>query len=453
MAKAARVLLCVAALTVCVSQLAADAVSEQKKAQHKLLAYRAARADAIRKLAERINGLNLTSQTKVRDFVTESDTIRSAVTAYLSGMREVGRPQHSDDGVCEVKMEITLEEVIRALRRVHSKYYKGGKRFKTEHFEKMTTTNKVKTLTVTGTGAPAEEMEEDDLVEPDDDGYISFAKFGKKVHDFWRKNCTARGRLMAERAARLDAMRRLAERIKGLSIDSETTVQDFVAESDVINLNMKTFLRGAREIGVRYHSDELIVEVEMQVKIKQVFAEVHSWAKGHFKGDKAKLRSLEQKTISTQISIIKETGMGVPPARYLRKASREVREIVKAADEMRPWAMQTLKAVGNGAVDSENPNKAQAKLMAMRAAELDARRKLGERIQGLEISSKTSVSDFVAESDKIRTSMLTFQQGAYVVENSEKMSDDGIAEVTVAIELKPLWNMVIFYKKKGHAVK
>jgi len=85
--------------------------------------------------------------------------------------------------------------------------------------------------------------------------------------------------------------------------------------------------------------------------------------------------------------------------------------------------------------------------MAKRAAELDGRRKLAEKINGLQITSNTSVVDFVAQNDQIRTSMLTFQQGAGVVENSFKLAADGTAEVIVELELLPLWNSILYYQR------
>ena len=80
-------------LLLCSTPVRAGAISEKRKAQNKLLAYRAARVDAIRKLAERIRGLHITSQTTVNDFVATSDTIQTAMRAYLNGMREVGKPR------------------------------------------------------------------------------------------------------------------------------------------------------------------------------------------------------------------------------------------------------------------------------------------------------------------------------------------------------------------------
>ena len=99
---------------------AQDSVSEAKKAQNKLLAYRAARADGIRKLAERIKGLQITSETTVKDFVTENDQIQTALFTYLSGMEETSKPQYADDGACTVKMKITLAEVITDLKKIHN---------------------------------------------------------------------------------------------------------------------------------------------------------------------------------------------------------------------------------------------------------------------------------------------------------------------------------------------
>ena len=447
MAKAAKLLVCVAVATLVAAPLmAADPISIQKQAQAKALALRAARADAMRKLGEKIQGLMITSNTTVKDFVTESDVVKTAMQAFLLGMRETKPATYSEDGVAIVTLSVTLDEVIEALRRIRSRYYKDGKKFKDAHFLKMSTTNKIKIITAEGQGAPREEETEDDLV-PSEGGTVSFSAFSVKVKDFWKKNCTARGRLMAERAARVDSMRRLAERIQGVAITATTTVKDFVAESDDVNVSMRAFLRGAREIGVRYHSDDLICEVEMQVKLKQVFELLHSWAKVHYTGDKMKMRQLTQKTTSTEIKVLKETGMGVPPAKYLRKATKAIKDVVALAAKTPPWATITLSAVGQGAIDTDDTNAARARLMAQRAAELDGRRKLAERINGLAITSNTRVKDFVAESDEIRTSMMTFQAGAYLAKGSTKPVD-GIVSVTVEIEMKPLWNSIIFYKKK-----
>ncbi|MCD6365775.1 MAG: hypothetical protein J7M14_07855, partial [Planctomycetes bacterium] len=174
----------------------------------------------------------------------------------------------------------------------------------------------------------------------------------------------------------------------------------------------------------------------------------NSWAKAHYKGDQIKLRKLEQKIKSVETKIIKETGIGVPPLKYLKPiVTPQMKEVVTMAKKAPDWLGRIERAVGQGTVDIENPNRAQAELMAYRAAALDARRKLAEQIEGLMITSNTSVRDFIAESDEISSSMMTFQAGAYEVEGSRKI-ENNVATVAVEIELKPLWNSIIFYKKK-----
>jgi hypothetical protein len=451
MTRLIRMLLCAAVGAACAvpAWAAADPLAEQRKAQNKLLAYRAARVDAIRKLAERIKGLRITSQTTVKDFVAESDTVRTALEAFLSGMKEVDKPKYMEDGTCEITLEVTLVDVIVTLEKIHNSYYKGSK-FKVEDFEKMTTTNEVKVLRESGSGAPRPDLAGPDMIAVKPDVAMeSLTNMSAKAKAYWMANCMPQGRLMAVRAARVDAMRRLAERIKGVAIVGQTTVRDFVAESDQVNVSMDTFLKGARETGICYHDDELIVEVEMQVKLRTVYATLREWGETHYKGDKVKISQFQELETKAEDVIIKETGMGVPRADLLKGqvALGPVGEMV-AAGKIPDWVGQTMKAVGNSALDTKNENKAQAKLMAFRAAELDGRRKLAEQLSGLAISSNTSVKDFVAQNDEIGTSMLTFQQGAHVVEGSQKLLDDGTAQVTVEIELRPMWDAVVFYQKK-----
>jgi len=193
-------------------------------------------------------------------------------------------------------------------------------KIKINDFAKMTVTNKTKVLTEVGMGAPRPEewVQGGDMVTLGAGSSLaSISNMSGTAKAFWKQYVTPQGRLMAVRAARSDAMRRLAERIKGVFITSDTTVQDFVAESDEINVDMTTFLAGARETGVRYHDDELIVEVKMAVKLQTVYGSLKSWGQAHYKGDKVKIQKLEKLTLRSEDKIIEEVGMGVPPEKYL----------------------------------------------------------------------------------------------------------------------------------------
>lgn len=70
----------------------------------------------------------------------------------------------------------------------------------------------------------------------------------------------------ALRAAKLEALRNLLEMVKGLALTSETTVEDAMISSDVINTRVEGAVRGFRVVDTRYMSTgdvEVDVEVPM----------------------------------------------------------------------------------------------------------------------------------------------------------------------------------------------
>lgn len=421
-----------------------DALTEKYAAQNKLLSMRAARVDAMRKLAERINGLVISSDTTVKDFVATSDVIQSSMMSWLRGMKEVGEPRYTPDGICEVTLEITVREVIVELQRLHRQYYKGNK-FAVADFEKISVNTTDKVLRETGSGAPRPEFDPRGTLAPPTAGGQDI--MSKAAWAYWMAHCTGRGRLMAARAARLDAYRKLGERINGLFITSDTTVKDFVATDDRIQTAMTTFLRGAKEVGTRYHEGELIVEVELEVTVQQLIATLQRLRREYYKGNRVAVTDIEKLNVRVEEKVIRETGMGVPPDAYLKDLGPNGTAAISIAQQAINWP-PTATATGQAAIDTDTANAAQAKLMALRGAELDARRRLAEKLDGLMITSSTSVRDFVAMNDTIETSMLTFQQGARRINGSEKVLGDGTVEVTVEIDLGPLTNMVLFYQEK-----
>lgn len=76
--------------------------------QQRLLAQRAATADAYRQLAEAVNGVQVFSETTVKDFVTESDVIKLQVKAVLRGAKVLGKPRYLSDGTVEVDVSMPV---------------------------------------------------------------------------------------------------------------------------------------------------------------------------------------------------------------------------------------------------------------------------------------------------------------------------------------------------------
>lgn len=416
-------------------------VMAQQAAQAKLMAYRAARVDGIRKLSERIKGLNITSTTSVRDFVAESDQIQSALDAFIKGVKEVGQPRYFRDGTCEVDMEVPLSTVITELKTIHDECYKGS-RVKISDFEQMTVTNKITMIRETGNSVVRADA-------PMAEGGAPAVIPAPGIPAIWMQYCKPQGRLMAVRAARVDAMRKLAERIKGLRITSTTNVRDFVAENDQIQTELDAFIKGIRESGEPiYHADELIVDVPIEVTLRTVYQELKSLHERYYKGNHVTASDFDQVINTVQDTKIREIGNGVPPERYLngQPGAAPPPAAMQSSGLPRPNWPGVVRATGQAVVDAKNPNAAQARLMAQRGAEVEARRKLAEQLSGLSITSNTNVHDFSAINDDIAADLQTFQQGAHVVDS--KINDDGTAETTVEIPTDSLWRIVTFWQQK-----
>ena len=75
-------------------------------------------------------------------------------------------------------------------------------------------------------------------------------------------------RLMALRAAKGDALRNLAEEIKGTRIDSDTTIEDMVTQNDNIRMQLNTTLQGARVVNRKQMPDGS-VEIEIEVELPE----------------------------------------------------------------------------------------------------------------------------------------------------------------------------------------
>ena len=119
--------------------------------QQKLMARRAAELDGYRQLAERVMGLRVTSTTIVRDYVTQSDVIRTDVNAFLRGARIANTRVHGD-GTVEVDVEMTLATLVSNLNRYQSTRRVNG-RVHSVDFSRLTQYYRYNVIRVTGMGA------------------------------------------------------------------------------------------------------------------------------------------------------------------------------------------------------------------------------------------------------------------------------------------------------------
>lgn len=408
---------------------AASAQMSTDEAKNKLLAMRSAEADAYRKLAETIKGLHITSDTLVRDFVAESDVIRSELDTFVKGVR-LGEPQWYEGLRCEVPAEVTVAKVVEELTRIHASHYEGNS-LKGADFEQIKQSLKKDIIRVVGVGAPRPDLPPELPVGVDAViTQVSDVPARPPMPDLWVK-LGVQAQTMAERAAQVVAQRRLVERICGLRVTSDTLVRDFVAEYDRIEAVAKGNLIGAHQTGVYYHHDQPIVEVTYQVPVESVITMIKAVHTKHYQGDRVKTTDIESIRKQFKTNVFEATGRGIPAERFIREAAARVTVSVPG------WTGERIKAEGRGTDPAINTP--QGKLKAALAAELDAKRKLAEQIHGLGISSETLVRDFITQYDEIRARLDAVLEGAFV-ERTEWQ--DGMAIVTVSVPGAEVWWVV-----------
>lgn len=430
-------LLAVVGLVVSTAQAQQDTVAKAKETQTKLLAKRAAQADAYRNLAEQVKGLRITSTTFVKDFVAESDEIATAVNTFLKGAKVVD-VRYMEDGSAELTMELAIKTVETELTSIYKAHYKGD-HYKINDFQDLHVTNKIEKITVTGNGAPRSVG-----VEEYDNAGKPVAGRSLGLPPAW-KNVSARARLMAKRAATVDAYRNLAEQVMGLRIRSETYVRDFVAESDQIRTDLDTFFKGAKVVEVRY-LDDLSVEADVRLALQTIITELKREYEAHYKGNRVQIRDFEDIKQTVKVDYVTGTGNGVPPEKYLAGGDEPV-ALASAAPSLPDWAKNTATAKGNGIKPADAISDAQGKLLALRAAKVDAMRNLTEEVDGLLIQGQTHVKDFVATDDRIRTEVNSYLRGVKTVSEDYNV-ETGEAVVTIDAPLEPLWQIVVKYRKE-----
>ena len=239
--------------------------------RERLKATKAAEIDADRLLAERIYGLQIDSETTVKDLAETDDGIAGAVSATLVGSITTEAPEYLPDGRVQVVRAVKIREVIDTLNRVIK-----GKRLDDGSF--ATTSDTVKTDRKTN----------DKIIDVMGNAAIP----GSEGHQ----------KIMAKRAAEMDAYRRLAGRMMGVKIDGNTTIRDFALENDEILASLSQVLKAATPTAIKYNKSDGSCEVTMEIKTQDIIRTTRRFVKGNTTKTQIK-DEIEEKTFS-------ETGMG-----------------------------------------------------------------------------------------------------------------------------------------------
>lgn len=410
-------------------------------------AERAARLDALRQLGEMIQGVRISSSTTVRDFVTENDSIRAEFQGLVQGATQVGTAKYPGDGTCEVTMEITMDQIVYWMRTMTYKYKHDDPR----QYDQMPTYNNYQTsYRAVGSGAMGSAPTPDYNSNPNynyptpDTGYTPPTP-SYPQSDIWER-ISGQGKLMARRGAIVSAYRNLAEMIQGVRIDSKTVVKDFVTESDQITAAFNGYIRGAQIVGDPRYLPDGTVEVTAQVNLNETINTLQDMSRQyHASIPPNKIEGMRQYWPNP---VIQATGSAAVDQKYIRKAPAPVVNPYKPYVPPQPpqpvkpyvpeWADRTVKVTGTGARPENAISDGQARLMAQRAAIVDAYRLLAEQVYGLRLQSNTTVEDFVTSKDEIKTRVEGIIRGAELTQPRYNYADE-TAEVDVTLWLGHIW--------------
>ena len=211
--------------------------------------------------------------------------------------------------------------------------------------------------------------------------------------EIWQK-VPAQQRLVAIRAAEIDATRLLIERIMGLHLNSKSTVRDLILANDTIKGSISASIKGITTSEGPEYFDDGRLQVVRAVKVQQV--------------------------IEVLSKVVKQEHM--PDGVIKTLADSQKLEYVKRNEK--------LDVVGSSAIPGSDGH---LKIKAKRAAEADAYRRLGERLMGVKITSNTTVRDLALKNDEVIKSMAGLLKGADVT--AIQFQKDLSCEVTMQVKL------------------
>ncbi len=132
------------------------------------------------------------------------------------------------------------------------------------------------------------------------------------------------------------------------------------------------------------------------------------------------------KTTSTLLAVLLILGFGINQA-----SAEDYVEWVGANSGVN-WSAGSIQSEGAGVGPDGSPP-SMARMMACRAAVLDAQRNLLESIEGVRVEGTTVVANMMVESDVIKTSVSGLLQGAQVIKRDPQSDGSCIVQMTAPI--------------------
>jgi len=407
----------------------ASAPSSALAAWRTIWAHRFARADAESKLARKIAALPLGEGATVEDFLAEAPRRRTALGVLLAGAPDEGQARHDARGACEVAVALApdaLTEMLEALR---------GGFAPSNRFGAADLKAAAKALSATGRGQAPRALLGTVLI-PKKSRSEYFGRADAATRRFWNRHVTPAGRLDAEQAAEADARRRLGRQIANLPVGKGTRLIEFIAGD--ATTDMGPFLRAARTRRIGYWPDAPVVECEVRVSHRTVYACLKAWALAHRPRQPKVIERIEGLIVSAADAEVVRVGAAGVPEKELIKPDAPMRRAAAQARSAPAWLHRVLRTTGRCPIASGAT--VAARQQAVRDAELAARVDLAERLMKLRIAG-TTAGDLAARDAAFAAALRAF---AHAVRRTGKPNVTAqAAEVVMELPLAGLWRLAV----------
>ncbi len=195
----------------------------------------------------------------------------------------------------------------------------------------------------------------------------------------------------AERAARMAALRNALETVKGIHLNSSTTVQNFMTTNDVITSQVNGYLQGFEQEGRPKYMSDGTVEITMKIPLDGI-GSVGDILYGKSLGESPSINRFEGKkaaspTVFTGL-IVDCTGLNLKPALSPKVIDESGKEVYGSAYVSREWAIK------HGMVGYSNNLSAAASLdrVGDNPGQIKALRASGDNATDVVISSSDAAS-------------------------------------------------------------
>jgi hypothetical protein len=218
----------------------------QASSQERLKAIRAAEVDGDRQLVENMSGIQIDSSTTVRDLLSENDISFGEVSGVLTGSKTAGDPKFFEDGRVQVIREVELEQLVQLLKRVvqQKKNKDGSVSVLSDAVTPITRVEQYKLEFVGNSALP-----------------------GTEGHE----------KILSKRAAEIDCYRRLAERVKGIKLDGDSTIESSCLNNDNLRTELSHLIKNAVVRSIEYDKEDNSCAVTMELSVTDIIAKTKQY--------------------------------------------------------------------------------------------------------------------------------------------------------------------------------